>query len=696
MKLISKILFIIILLQSSNNSYSAGIENSTLIREDNSLPYVLPKNHSDLIESKLKHEARIKFCEHNLPTNLPDWDTYSKRLKKEIIERANIKVDSNLPLNYKKIKTFKKNNYTVEMIVFQTLPGIYATANLFIPNGEGPFPAVVHMLGHWRKGKIDNTGAQSVGHSLALNGYVCLSIDPWGSGERTTIHGDFEDHGDENNLGSSLMNLGEPLIGIEISENIRAVDLLSSLPYVDKNKIGATGASGGGNHAMWLAAMDERIKAVVPVVSVGTFESHIMGSPCICEVLQGGLTITEESGILSLIAPRPLLMCNHTKDNNLAFLPSEMLRSYINAKSIFKLKNAENNISYKIFDLTHGYMTEDRESMLGWFDLHLKGIGDGEPKKEIDFEQLEEKDLMVFQTGKRDPDIMTTSEYCKIKGNLLKKEMINSKSIKIEEKTDDLIKILGVQSKPKIKNIYEFPETDKWKRFSVETSDNKLIPILLYSPKENAENFTILCSSEGKNNIPMSLIQEKINSEDGLVIVDLSGTGEISSTNSLHDNNNNLRTVSRSLLWFDKTLIGEWVNELELIVEFLNKEFNSKKIKIDGTKEAGLAGLFLSAIGGDIDTVVLRDAPVSYVLDNRDSIDFFSMGVNLPGIIRWGDISLAAALSGKELLFINPLTISGKKIKENELKNYKEEFSTMQSLCNQTDNRIDFILQQMN
>jgi cephalosporin-C deacetylase-like acetyl esterase len=60
--------------------------------------------------------------------------------------------------------------------------------------------------------------------------------------ERTTIHGVFEDHGDENNLGFALMDIGESLIGMLITDNIRGVDLLCSLPYVDTSQIGATGA----------------------------------------------------------------------------------------------------------------------------------------------------------------------------------------------------------------------------------------------------------------------------------------------------------------------------------------------------------------------------------------------------------------------------------------------------------------------
>jgi hypothetical protein len=159
------------------------------IERTDSLPSVLPKNHADLIESKLRLEAVLKFGEHQLPDNLKDWETYRVQLKNEIIKKAGVVIDHKLPLNIKETGTIQMKGYTVKNIAFQTRPGVYATANLYIPDGKGPFPAVINMLGHWPKGKIDSTGPQAVGHSLALNGYVCLTIDPWGSGERTTIHG---------------------------------------------------------------------------------------------------------------------------------------------------------------------------------------------------------------------------------------------------------------------------------------------------------------------------------------------------------------------------------------------------------------------------------------------------------------------------------------------------------------------------
>jgi hypothetical protein len=216
---------------------------STLVTD--SLPAVFAKGQADLIQSRLRHEAALKFRSHQLPRTAREWESYRAQLKRRLVHKTGVVIDHQLPLDMKETASIQLKGYSIKNIAFQTRPGIYATANLYIPDGQGPFPAVVNMAGHWRKGKIDQEGPQALGHSLALNGYVCLSIDPWGAGERTTAHGDFEYHGA--NLGASLMNIGQPLVGMQITDNMRGVDLLSSLPFVDKARIGATGASGGGN-----------------------------------------------------------------------------------------------------------------------------------------------------------------------------------------------------------------------------------------------------------------------------------------------------------------------------------------------------------------------------------------------------------------------------------------------------------------
>ncbi len=657
-----------------------------IINRKDSLPRVFTDNHSDLVGNRLNNEAFLRFTLNQLPNTVHEWKDYRIRLRNEIIKKAGILIDHKLPLNYQETGTLKMKGYSIKKIIFQTRPGIYATANLYVPDGKGPFPAVINMNGHWEGARMSDP-VQAVGHSLALNGYVCLNIDAFGSGERSTYDGIDEYHG--GNLGASLMDIGESLMGFQVSDNIRGVDLLCSLPYVDAEKIGATGGSGGGNQTLWVTAIDDRIKAAVPVVSVGTFESYVMNDNCVCELLIDGLTFTEESGILALIAPRAIRMCNHKQDDTPSFYPSEMYRSFDNAKPIFKMLGVENNIDYKLFNLTHGYWDEDRQVMIGWFNLYLKAIGNGGPVKEIPFKTLSDQKLRVYAKGQRDPKIVTIAEYCKRKGTELRNNLLSAQSFNVNMKKKELRNILRISEKPSIKKVYHYSNTGIWERFALQTSDNKLIPVLHLAPNNKSLGYVIICDSKGKNFIPDGLIDDLKKKGIGIVITDLSGTGEVSSikADSL-DGSMSFHTISRADLWLGKTVLGEWINELEVITQFLKSRYHVQKLGIDGSKEAGLAGLFLSIIDGNINNVTMRQAPISYDFDNRDSLNFFSMAIHLPGFLNWGDVSLATALSGKNVTFINPVTMSGRRISSSELKKYRQEFEKLRRICNQPGQAI--------
>ena len=137
-----------------------------------------------------------------------------------------------------------------------------------------------------------------------------------------------------------------------------------------------------------------------------------------------------------------------------------------------------------------------------------------------------------------------------------------------------------------------------------------------------------------------------------------------------------------------KPFSGEWVRELDLVTEYLNVNCHAAKVRFDGTGESGLAGLFYAAEGGKFESVTLRKSPVSYLFDNRDSVNYFSMGIHLPGILNWGDISLAAALSGKNITFISPVTMSGAPLGPDRLKEYQAEFDKIGKLCGRKSKTI--------
>ncbi len=606
------------------------------------MPNIWTEPFSNYIENSLKNEAAKLFRIHQLPDTLESWQKHRVELRKIIWKNLGVCYDNSLNLDIRETGELQMDGYRIKNIYYQSRPGLYVTGNLYIPDGDGPFPGVIGMHGHWAQGRFAEA-VQSRGHSLAKNGYVCLLADAWGSGERSTKHGNFEYHGA--GLGGALFNIGESLIGAQIVDNMRAVDLLCSLECVDFSKIGATGASGGGNQTMWLAAMDERIVAAVPVVSVGTFESYIMRSNCICECLPNGLTFTEESGILALVAPRALKICNCLKDSNPTFYPSEMLRSYTEVRKVFKSYNSDSQLSYQIFNKPHGYWPEIRETMLGWFDLHLKGIGIGAPKAEKDFECLSEEKLMVFKKGKRPQEVISIAEYCKRRGGELKNMSSNSSKAELE----DILKY----SELELKKTHQYADNAGWESFALETTCGRMIPVLLRKPKDSSNDYVIATSSEGKANLANSKHFAKLSaSNKGIIAFDVYASGETANEDPV-TTLSPYHTLSRSLLWLGKTLYGEWCKEYALLTAWSRQFLNAENIELFGYKESGIAAILAGAMLNENFSVSVEKSPKSFVFIDKATSHELSMGFCLPNILQWGDLDLAISLNANKISFMD-------------------------------------------
>lgn len=650
------------------------------IRGQNDLPDIFTGDrNNDLISFSLKREAGKAYNLLQLPQSKDEWFTQREKLRNTILQHARVSYHPGLPLEYKETANYKREGFSIKNIFFQTRPHVYATANLYIPDGNGPFPAVIVAMGHSRNGKLYSE-YQALGQTLALDGYVAIAIDPWGAGERTTVHGEFEYHGA--NLGASLLNVGETLMGMQITDNMRAVDLLSSFPFVDNKNIGATGASGGGNQVMWLAAMDERVKAVVPVVSVGTFQSYILNSNCICEALTGGLTFTEESAVLGLVAPRALKICNGLRDANAAFHPQEMLRSFNGTRTIYRFYGADNNLSYQVFDTPHGYFPEMREAMLGWFDLHLKNEGTGAPKKEKQFVPLPESGLMVFPKGQRPLEVVSTGDYCFNQGSLLRSKMLSENNMDIRKKKDELKQILKISHNYDLRDIHQLSDSNDWERYILETTTGDLIPLLLYLPNKRSSEYVLIANSKGKDWIDIDLIDGLISRGTGICIVDLWGIGESASSEAKRIDGSlpEFHTLFRSALWLNQTMQGIWTGQLDIILNWLVNSHQVKEITIDADRELAVASLLSSVLGNKADKLILRGMPMSYLFDKSGDIDHFSMAIHIPDFLLWGDISLAVAMSGKDIIFIDPVTISGRELSNKEIEGFRNEFNHFNSL----------------
>ncbi|WP_236977198.1 dienelactone hydrolase family protein [Membranihabitans maritimus] len=642
------------------------------------LPDVFGDQRSDVINAQLRHKASLSYQRLTPPGTREEWEERRKELRTLIFEKSRARKFSGLDLDYRVTGQCEIDGGVVKTIYFQTRPGVYATANLYIPEGPGPFPAVITMMGHSTDGKLYDM-YRSVGFELVRNGYVSLHIDPWGAGERTTTHGDFEYHGAQ--LGAALLNVGETLLGMQLTDNMRGVDLLCSLPFVDASKIGATGASGGGNQTMWLAAMDERVKACMPVVSVGTFESYIMSSNCVCEMLPDGLNIAEESEILGLIAPRAILICNAEKESNQAFLPGEMLRSLERAKPVFDFLDAGGKLQYQIGSTTHGYHPVYREYLIGWMDLHLLGKGDGSPRKTEEYLLPEKQAMMVFEPGTRPEEVMNTIQYCKWKREDIKRELAGKIFGNASEKRKQLRGVLKIPDHTILYKEYKYGPLNGWIRYALELSDGSLLPVLVKPPASGSGEFVLIGNTEGKASITSEWISRIEKEGKGICLVDFWGLGENSSESAKRLNGNHLpefHTLSRALMWLGNTLQGVWVREMEIVVDWLMEEFESQGISILSNKDLGLASLFFTALNTDkIKSLTVEDVPVSYLFEEEIKEGFFTMGVHIPGFLEWGEVSTAVALSQTPILFINPRNLDGTLFEdENDFMRTLQELNT--------------------
>ena len=659
----------------------------SMIQAQATLPNVFSDSLFDKLGADLRQQAKTAswaLTQHNETKFSAE---YKNQLKSNIIKHAVSKVDHSLDLKFQVKGSVDMEKFIIENISYQSQEGIYVTANLYRPKAEGVYPAVITTHGHWANGRRTEI-VQTTGQLLALNGFVCLAVDAWGVGERASNPLEHEYHG--SNLGASLMNVGNTLLGLQLIDNQRGVDLLCSLPYVDSQNIGATGASGGGNQAMWLAAMDERVKAVVPVVSVGTFESYVMNSNCVCELLPQGLIFTEEDAVIGLIAPRAINIFTAMNDANPSFVYSQMKRTYKNALRFYEKEDRKENIAYSLFNRGHGYWEEMQMEMLSYFTKHLKGDMES---AFVDVSEVKLQDIRLLATypnGKIDKEVQNTEVYCKQKGTNLKNSLLSSEAINVEEKKSELREILSIRNTNRAKNIKFYSEADGWGRVIIETEKGHLIPIL-YKLPQHGSSYTIVANSKGKNNIPPNQLAKLISQGSGVVLVDLWGVGESKSedANRIDGALPAFHTLSRSSLWLGQSVIGRWVEELNNVIDIVEQRLQAEKISIWANREVAVATLFCKVLAKENIEIELDELPHSYLFDNREQIDYYNMSIHIPHMLEWGDISLALALSEQGVMISNFKTLSGNAMDAIKLQKLADEVKFLQKKMNIKKSKVE-------
>lgn len=232
-----------------------------------------------------------------------DWDKRSEQIKEQILKGTGLdKITKKSPLNPIFGEARIYDGYQVMNVAFESLPGVYVTGSLYTPiKIEGNLPGILSPHGHWPN--IDDYGryrpdAQKRFAAMARMGAIVFAYDMVGYGQLAEI-GWIHEHTES--------------LKLQLWNSIRCVDFLLSIG-IDPERIGITGASGGGTQTFLLTAVDNRISVSVPVVQVS---AHFFGG-CVCE---SGMPIhkaenyqTNNVEIAACAATRPLLLISDGND----------------------------------------------------------------------------------------------------------------------------------------------------------------------------------------------------------------------------------------------------------------------------------------------------------------------------------------------------------------------------------------------
>ena len=277
------------------------------------------------------------------------------------------------PLEPYVIEEIYRATYTIRRKSFAAEPGDRVPAYLLIPNErKGRVPAVLCLHQTTGEGKAEPAGVKGNANlkyaaEIAERGYVTLAPD-------------YPNFGDYKVDPYALGYQSATMKGVW--NHMRAIDLLQSLPQVDPARIGCIGHSLGGHNTLFLAALDERVRASVSNCGFTSFPKYFGGDLTGWSHKGYMPKIASEYGkdpkrvpfdfpeVLAAIAPRPVLAIAPIRDSN--FEVSGVRDCVASASKVYALLRKPDGLNAIYPDCAHEFPTNVRQQAYEWLDRQLK------------------------------------------------------------------------------------------------------------------------------------------------------------------------------------------------------------------------------------------------------------------------------------------------------------------------------------
>jgi hypothetical protein len=616
------------------------------------------------------------------PATLAEWKKQNAALRENLLRAWGGFPKTPCALSPRKLGELKRDGYRVEKIIFQTLPGVWMTANAYVPDAREAdhpvrhptagqtrlsasrrLPAILCVHGHWRGAKQDPVvQARCIGP--ARLGFFVLAVDAFGAGERGIGKALGEYHGEM--TAATLLPPGRPLSGLQVYENMRALDYLRSRPEVDPDRIGITGASGGGNQTMYAGAWDERFKAAVPVCSVGNYQAYLGVACCLCEVVPGALQFTEEGGVLGLTAPRGLMVVNATQDG-IQFSVGEAKKSLAIARPVFELYGKGDHLKHAVFDWRHDYSQPMREMMYGWMTRHLKGEGDGSPIPDPPIKTEDPETLRCFPGESRPDDWVTIPKFAAAEARKLlaaKPPPTSAQSWRAQAQRlrEGLVRVFGGAQPP---TSAEMPEP----------------PCIGSCSSAPSAKLALLLDLDGAEKAAASDMAAELRRAGWSVVApELRATGKRAWSRDKVGRAPDHNTAEWAL-WLGRPLLGQWVVDVRRLLDSMK----ARDATVIGMGPAGVVALCAAALDTRITRVAAVGTLASYV--SEEPYQNQRLGIMAPGILREvGDMAHVAALAApRRVVIAGGVSGGGKTLTAAELKTIYQPAASVWRLLKAAD-----------
>ncbi len=612
-----------------------------------------------------------------------DWQKRQAAVKAKLAESVGT-FPAKTPLNPVITGTLEREDFTVEKLYFESMPGYFVTAALFLPkNKPGRLPTILYCSGHSVNGFRSDVYQHTI-LNYVKKGFIVLAFDPIGQGERRQYRdrkGKASPTQDHSYSGTYPFVSGSSVANYFIWDGIRAIDYLVSRPEVDASRLGITGRSGGGTQTAYIAALDDRILAAAPECFITTTdklwqsngpqdaEQNVVG------FLEKGLDFPD---LIEIRAPKPTILVSTTRD----MFPIQGVRdTYAEAKAAFAAYGKAENIQKVEDDAPHASTPRNREATYAFFQKHLMNPGSAE---DLDVAIFKEEELYITPTGDVFKDLSSETIFS-LNQKYTQQRFLErvarqqGKALDVKALRSQVIALSGYENPPVTRDVV-FSGRMQHPGYAVEKylvrgMGTYYLPVLWLKPEKANGKRLLFLDEKGKGGTGEKggIIDQLVRQGYEVIVPDLSGHGELA--NGYMQGGDAILEEVPLNLWYagiqtHQSLVSVRAGEIAILSDFIKKVTQAPQhlaAAAFGTLTSDL--LHAATIANPFEQIILLNPLVSYqsITEQPDYKPKFAMSTVAGALFQYDLPDLVAALASRGLLLVNPVDAEEKVLSQEQI-----------------------------